>query len=57
MVLGQLAVLLDVFLQIAVAYLLDDVVVMTALHHVEHLHDVLRFYQLQDLDFREKGRF
>ena len=42
-------------LQVTIAYLLDDIVIMTALHHIQHPHYVLRFDQLQDLDLRKQG--
>jgi hypothetical protein len=55
--LGNVVVQLDVLLKVRIAYLLDDVVVMAALHHVQHLHDVVRFQQLQDLDLGEQSCF
>ncbi len=55
--LGNLRVLLQILFQVAVTYLLDDVVVMAAFHHVHHSNDVLGFQHLQDLDFREECRF
>jgi hypothetical protein len=55
--LGDLRVLLQILFQVAITYLLDDVVVMAALHHIHHANDVLGFQHLQDLDFGEERGF
>lgn len=46
----KFGVLGEVLFEVIVAYLLDDVVVVTAFHDVEHPHHILGFEQLQDLD-------
>jgi hypothetical protein len=47
--LGDLRVRVDVFLEVAVADLLNDVVVVAALHDVQHADHVVGLEQLQDL--------
>jgi hypothetical protein len=42
-------------LQVRVAEFLDDVVVVAALHDVQHVDDVIRLQKLQNLDFGEEG--
>lgn len=51
----DLRVGLHVLLQIAVADLLDDVIVVTALHDIQHTDYVLGLEQLKNLNFREEG--
>lgn len=46
----------DAFEVSAAAELLDDVVVVIALHHVEEPDHILGLQTLQDLDFREERR-
>ena len=41
--LTDVLIFVDELFQIAVAYLLDDVVIFATLHDVHHLHYVLRF--------------
>lgn len=53
----DMRVLVDILFQVAITYLLDDVVVMRAFHDVEHADDVLGFEQLQDLYFGEECVF
>lgn len=55
--LGQFLFGLQVFIEVAVANLLDDVVVIIALHHVQHADHVFGLQQLQDLDLGQQGRF
>lgn len=50
LVLAELRVGVDELLEVAVAYLLNDVVVMAALHDVEDPYNVFGLHQLQDLD-------
>jgi hypothetical protein len=50
LLLGECGVLLNESFEVAVADLLDDVVVMAALHDIQHLNDVLTFHQLQNLN-------
>jgi hypothetical protein len=47
----HLGVLLDVPIEIAIADILDDIVVMTAFHYVENLDNVIGLEKLQDLYF------
>lgn len=44
-------------LQVRVAKLLDDVVVVAALHDIEDPDHVIGFEELQDLDLGEEGGF
>ena len=55
--LRDVRMLFDVMLKIIIADLLNDVVIMAALHDVEHLHDILGLEQLKDLYLREERRF
>lgn len=48
---GHGAVRLHVLLEVAVADLLHNVVVVAALHDLQHAHHVLGLEQLQDLYF------
>ena len=46
---------LHVLLEVAVAELLDDVVIIRALHHLVNSHDVFRLDLLQDLYLLKQG--
>jgi hypothetical protein len=48
--------LIEVVLEIRIAKFLDNVVVVAALHDIQHAYHVLRLQQLQDPDLREEGR-
>ena len=43
LVLGEVGVVIYELLEVAITYFLNDVVVMTAFHDIEHLHYVLGF--------------
>lgn len=53
--LRKVGVVIDELLEIVIAYFLDDVVVMRALHDVKHSNDVLGFEKLQYLNLGEEG--
>jgi hypothetical protein len=51
----KVGVMIDKLLEIVIAYFLDDVVVMRALHDIEHSDYVLGLEQLQNLNLGEEG--
>ena len=57
LLLGKGVLGFEILLKIWVAKLLNDVVVVGALHDIIDLDDVFGFEELQDLYLGEKGRF
>jgi len=57
LLLGKGVLGFEILLKIWVAKLLNDIVVVRALHDIIDLDDVFGFEELQDLYLGEKGRF
>jgi hypothetical protein len=50
----DLIVFFDVMLEVWVADFLNDIVIVTTFHHIQHPHHVLALQKLQDLHLRKE---
>ena len=54
--LWDVRMLINKFFKVAIAYFLNDVVIMTTFHDIQNLNNIFRLDQLQDLYLRKQGR-